>query len=595
MKVIVLLSTIGILNALHCDKDYNFDKRGYYITCQDLSSEHLDILQNITINNEISLEIDNSVLYNVSSEIFRNVGEIRFLTIKHSIFTFLPSESIFKTLPKLEHITIQNTTFHMNEYTFSGINHLRELVLSKNGLIKVEESTLKHLDVLELFQLTENMLEDTANIVMCELKNLKSLNLSSNLIESVDYFSTLCESPTSMDFSGNGHSYASNVSKDDYTIYEFDSNLVELDLSHNRLRSLGDLFNTVKYVQVANLQENMLTQLKNSDFKLLKDLRDLYLQNNNITTIEDRVFHGKNNLERLDLSRNGLTFFSITDLPMLRYLNLGSNKLKEENIDVINSTKTLQKFFLYDNNISEVKPYAFQRFNKLELLDLNDNHIKLNNNSFRGLFEMKTLFLAGNQMKVLPETIFRDLRKLKTIDLSRNEFKALYPATFNGLKNVKVLNISHNHLEGLDYVLLNPLKNLHVLDISDNNLHYIQYDSIISNLPSLSVLNIQQNRLSCKFLIEIAGYLKLKSINYTMQEKIDTFHENVAGIFCANEESMAGLQTDTNTGHTNLLFNTVMTVVSLFLVFIMGIIGFKIYIYLKRRKYRADEFELIVE
>ncbi|XP_074026609.1 uncharacterized protein [Leptinotarsa decemlineata] len=596
MKVIVLLSTIGILSALHCDKDYNFDKRGYYITCQYLSKDHLDILRNITINNEISLKIENSALYNVTSEIFQNVKEIRFLTIKNSIFTFSPTERIFKTLSKLEQLTIQNTTFHMNEYTFSGINHLKELVLSNNSLIKVEKSTLKHLDVLEHFQLTENMLEDTANIVICDLKNLKSLNLSNNLIESVDYFFTLCESAiNSMDFSVNSHSYALNVPKDDYTIYEFASDLVELDLSHNRLRTLGDLFNNIKYIKEVKLQENMLTLLKNSDFKLLEDLKNLFLQNNNITMIEDRVFHGKHNLELLDLSHNGLTYFNITDSPMLRYLNLGSNKLKFDSISIINSTQSLQKFFLYDNNISEVKPYMFERFNELELLDLNDNRIKVNNNSFCGLFELKTLFLAGNQINILPESVFRDLKKMKTIDISRNKFKTLYPATFNELNNLNFLNISHNRLESLDYILLNPLKNLYILDISDNNLKYIQYDLIISNLPSLSVLNIQQNHLSCELLVEIVRFFKQKSINYTLEEKKDTFHENVAGIFCANEQNSERLNTNAIASNINPLFNTVMTLISIFLVLIISIVGFKIYRHLKRRKYRAEEFELIME
>ncbi|KAG5898335.1 hypothetical protein JTB14_034320 [Gonioctena quinquepunctata] len=541
MKVILFMAIIGTLNALHCDKQFNFgDKyglRGFDIICQDLTQQYVYLLQNITINNEISLTIQNSKFESVTSEIF-----------------------------------------------------LKEL----------EKGSLKYLVNLKDLQLTENHLKDTANLPMCDLKNLKSLNLSYNLMGTLDGSFVSCEtSSKSMDFSENNQPVALKVAKNDYfAADDFASDLKDFDLSNNRIEALGNYLSHFKFIRVLKLQGNQLSQLESHNFKYLSDLEELILHDNNITLIEDGVFQGKDNLVHVDLSFNALAFFRIDNLPMLRYLDLGSNELEVDSLEGIKSSDSLQKLLLDDNDIAEIKPHSFQRFTKLEMLNLRNNRIVLNNFSFSGLAELESLYLSGNKIQELPEFVFSDLKKLRTLDLSNNKLKVItHSGTFKELKNLNILNISHNYLESLDYVLLQPMRSLHVLDVADNQLHYIQYDLIISNLPAISNLNIKENQLSCELLVKIVGYLKTKEINYTMQERNNIAQENVAGIFCKSEQNteMIGFKSDSAEGKISPLFNVSMALVSILLIILIGMSCFKVYVYLKRRKYRADEFELIVE
>ncbi|KAJ8965566.1 hypothetical protein NQ314_004025 [Rhamnusium bicolor] len=306
----------------------------------------------------------------------------------------------------------------------------------------------------------------------------------------------------------------------------------------------------------------------------------------------------KKNLEYLDLSNNKLKYFSLSNTPMLEYINLANNMLDTVSLNHVNNTNYLKTFILSNNTIEDIHPYTFEKHVGLEILNLANNNVKLCNNSFSGLLRLTDLSMRNNNIDEIPPGLFDNLNNLRKLDLSKNRIKYFTSnSTFQGLSNLEILNISYNSLQEINYPLLQPLKNLNVLDIAGNRVHYIQYDLIISDLPLLSVLNIKSNYLSCELLYKIIKYLRHKNVNYTINEEFDYEKENVAGIYCNSEKNVSpnSLKSESISGgsYALVVIGGILGVILVLIVIVVSV--FKIHVFLKRRKYKADEFELIDE
>lgn len=598
-----MLLLVGVSGTLHCDKEFDYYDNygnGFDITCQGLTKEHVHLLENITITNEIKLTIENATLTNVSSKIFHNVHNLRYIYLKNSTFTFPRMESIFSLLRRLEHLTIINTEFYINKYTFVGLSRLKELILDNNNLEDVEIGSFQNLPSLNYLQITNNRISNMKNLPLCELQDLRGLNLSRNFISDLREVHFYCrKSEKTVDFNLNNEDYILDVKRRDYfSVSDNSFKLTLLDLSHNNISkiefSLADLTN----LKVLNLEGNGLVGVKRKELNSLGNIEKIYLTNNSLSSIEDGVFSNQKYLRYLDVSNNKLNYFSLNNTPMLDHINLANNLLDARSLYNINNTKSLKTLILSSNKIVDVDPYTFRKFSALEALSLGDNNVTLKDHLFEGLFNLEHLSLRNNSIERLPSLLFRNLTNLRSLDLSFNKIKYFTSNdTFNGLGNLETLNISYNSLQELNYAVLEPLKKLSVLDIAGNQLHYIQYDLIISDLPLLTVLNIKSNYLSCGVLYKIIKFLKRKSITYTINEQFEYEQENVAGIYCDTEKSTVS-ESLKNSGMSSESYTLLVLGVAVGLilgVIVITVALFRIYLFLKRRNYRVDEFELIDE
>nr|CAI5820613.1 unnamed protein product [Callosobruchus analis] len=598
MRVTFFLPLVTILEALHCDKEFNYYDNyghGFDVTCQGITKEHLHLLENITISNEITLKIQNSTLRNISSNIFQNIRHIRYLYLEDLVFTFPKNQSVFELLDKLEHLVVVNTKFSMTKHTFRGLINLKQLYLFNNDIEVVEPGAFECLSNLEYLEIANNKLDDITDIPTCELKELKTLNLSRNHLFALKRKNFVCKSET------NGMALRLNdqhfhIDKSNYiSIVDTSLGLERLDISFNRIRELGESLNYLKFVTLLNAQSNKLNKITNADFKALRNLEQAYLGNNLLEVIESRVFDGKENLEVIDLSGNKLKWLSLDDIPLLRDTNLSQNFFNISVIQNITRPSSLVILNLSKNKIAEIPNGIFQNFSSLEWLDLSGNHVQLNNRSFAGLNRLKTLNLGHNNIEVLPEVVFNELTMLKHLDVSENKLQFLSSESLVNVTFLETLNVSFNRLEQLNYDLLKHLNELHTLDVAGNKLKYIQYDAIMTNLPLLSSLNVKSNLLSCEFLYEMIKYLKNRHVSYTTVDKFDYERENIAGIYCENEKK--AISSDLRTGDSGgtILIDLSILVFIVLVIVIIAVMLFKISVYLKRRRYRTDEFELIDE
>ncbi|KAJ8912876.1 hypothetical protein NQ315_014487 [Exocentrus adspersus] len=190
MRWLIFMALLGVLEALHCNKEFNYYDNygnGFDITCQGLTREHIHLLANITITNEISLTIENATLTNISSAIFQNVHDLRFLRLENSTITFSKMKPIFDVL---------------------RLNRLKELILNNNKLEEFEPGSFQNVPNLSYLEVTRNRIHDMKTLPLCELQNLKGLNLSRNLITDLNQTHFYCrESDKTVDFNLNDDNY----------------------------------------------------------------------------------------------------------------------------------------------------------------------------------------------------------------------------------------------------------------------------------------------------------------------------------------------------------------------------------------------------
>ncbi|CAG9859594.1 unnamed protein product [Phyllotreta striolata] len=582
MRLALLLALFGSLEAaIHCDKEYNqiesFYERGYDITCQGLAGNFTRLLQELDVTNEISLRMENCTLPSATSQLFRNVRRIKHLHLENSTFGYSEEEPVFRLLDRLEDLRVVNTKFKVTKSALANLRSLKVLTLVNNDLDSVEEGSFADLAKLVELHVAENRLVDLNNVPLCELKALTSLNVSRNNIGDLNKV-LLC------DRNSNASGYQSSIE------------LYQIDLSYNKIQDLSTSFAFLKFLRNVNVRGNRLKSLNNSYFTYLDYLESLRADNNSIKIVENDVFKGKQFLERLDLSKNQIEYINLKDLKSVKYLNLAHNKINIATVLTININNTVEELFLDRNNIKEIEPNAFIKYHKLKHLHLFRNKIKLKSLSFNGLINLKKLYINSNCIKYLPKGVFKDLYNLTLLDLSQNNLTVLeFNDTFASLRHLEVLNLSKNSLENLRYDLLEPLKDLVVLDISHNKLHYIEYDVILTNLPLLSSLDIKYNILSCELLSKIIKYLQTKGVSYTIQDKIDLDKINVGGIYCTNEKIGNNSVIVTHVPNRSVIFDVTLSLIIVLILVVLSIVAFRVHIYLKRRKYRADEFELIDE
>lgn len=600
MKLLIIFF-ISAASALHCDKAFNyFDNygNGFDVICQGLTTEHIYILKNISISHEIGLYIENSALAKVDAELFHKISHLKNLFIRNSIFSFSENEQIFKYLNSLENMEIRNTVMQVSKDTFTGLNHLKNLVMSNNSLTTIEEGSFEHVPNLRKIEITSNKIKNMGDIPLCEIKDLDALNLSSNSISmlTLPHFHCRISDTQSQPFqlNLNNQKHTLKIAENKYEdVADFGLTLTHVDLSHNKISEVGDTLANMKLIRKLRLQGNSLKRLKTSDLANLNDLEEIFLQNNELEIIDEKLFDKKVNLKYIDISYNKLTKFDINEVSSLEHLNLEHNSLSNFTIGSLKTRKSLRTLILNNNKFREISLYTFRWLSSLELLNLANNGIKPSKHFLKGLIHLKDLILMNNSIEEVTSDMFSDLTQLKILDISSNNLKALIYNPFQYLTNLETLNISYNLLDVVEHQIFKPLWNLRTLDISGNRLKNIEYKLILPHLNFLSVFEIKANLLSCEILTDLIHNLKMKNIAYTALEKFDFEKENVGGIYCSSEIKSLNVVSNVENKTGSVFVNISVAISLMLIVSVLGVAVYRLFIYMKRRKYRPDEFELI--
>ncbi|GAB1293382.1 Podocan-like protein 1 [Apodemus speciosus] len=314
-----------------------------------------------------------------------------------------------------------------------------------------------------------------------------------------------------------------------------------LSLSSNQLRYLPP--SLPASLERLHLQNNLISKVPRGALSLQTQLRELYLQHNQLTdsSLDASTFSKLSSLEYLDLSHNQLATVpeglpaTLTILHLgrncirhvdavrlhrargLRYLLLQHNKLEASALPAgtLRPLRTLHTLHLYGNRLEHVPPALPRHLQALVMphnrvaalgardlvsaralaeLNLAYNRLasaRVHPGAFRRLRALRSLDLAGNQLSRLPEGLPASLRSLR---LQRNQLRTLEPEQLAGLNKLRELNLAHNRLRVGDIGpgTWHELQALQVLDLGHNELSFVPPD-----LPeTLEELHLQANRIS---------------------------------------------------------------------------------------------------
>ncbi|XP_049623048.1 toll-like receptor 8 [Suncus etruscus] len=355
----------------------------------------------------------------------------------------------------ITHIT--NTSFlHLPNLTKINLNHntkfqrQKDSKMTKQGMDIMKDAFL-NLKLQELW-LEDNLLEQIPATLP---DSLKQLRLTQNNIVSVTENNTLGLANLEVLFL-DWNCYFGNTC--------------------NKTLNIQMAFQHLKKLKVLSLSFNNLHQVPP---KLPRSLRELYLSNTNIHTINQTDFKKLVNLRVLDLSGN---------CPRCYNAPFPCNPC--------------------DNGASiDIHPLAFQTLNKLHYLNLSSTSLRnIPARWFENMTQLKVLHLEFNYLvtEIASGEFFTKLPNLEILDLSFNYQHPDYPKyvnispNFSHLKALQILHLRGYVFQELRKQDFQPLMNLHNLKTINLGINFIkQIDfTIFQNFSNMTIIYLSENRIS---------------------------------------------------------------------------------------------------
>jgi Leucine-rich repeat (LRR) protein len=422
----------------------------------EIREESIKILQRIGIKHEKIFTVFENVL------ISDPIPEIRKLGAQ-SLKELFREKALSPLKWALEHekswellLYIVSTLYELNAKSFfiDKIKRLNNYKFIKSLTHLIENEEIQNLDISKLVEIIKNYI--TINYIEETLKEVEYKVLDGLVVDlDLDFISNdtygwkilkyLSEFISVMGNLNKLRLKSNKIGKIPDSIFSLNS-ITYLDLSHNNLNELQDLFKNLKSLKHLNLGYNQISKIPPS-IGSIKNLKLLDLKHNNLkslpSSIGNLIF-----LETLNLQGNQITTLppTLKELKALEVLNVGLNQLS--NVPKwLGNLKSLKKLCLGGNkSLSKAEEWVEFLPSIIEL-NLYDNDIELLSESFGALDSLEVLILPNNQISTLPDS-FQKLISLKKLDLSWNNILDL-PDWIDSFTSLEELNLRGNNLSEL--------------------------------------------------------------------------------------------------------------------------------------------------
>lgn len=147
-----------------------------------------------------------------------------------------------------------------------------------------------------------------------------------------------------------------------------------------------------------------------------------------------------------------------------------------------------RRLYLINCGLQQISHTTFYGFKGLEMLQLNENKVVMQQDTFEGLTNLNFLSFDKCKIRDIDPKWFIPLKSLKRLSFSKNEITELTSNVFSALVQLKELYL---HFNLLKYITMNPF----------------------SKLWSLTKLNLSLNIID--FIAE-GSFQDLKSLRYSM-------------------------------------------------------------------------------
>ncbi|RDD37223.1 G-protein coupled receptor GRL101-like protein [Trichoplax sp. H2] len=429
-----------------------------------------------------------------------------------------------------------NKLHEKNTLNFSTLDHLVHLAvfvfyvsdLTGNRYRNIESAanffTLNNYNSVLSLNVSSNALYNIHLDALEPFAKLQSLMLQYNNLQKLDFIRPLSQLIV-LSLTSNSIK-AINV-KDFAKL----ASLKELYLDHNEIGTLNENYFMNTKLNSLYLQHNQISDV-NAVLKGLKNIRIIYLSDNAIETLKNKSFSLYPNLRILDLSNNAVTLSDQEDLGLtfLEELNLAGNEITYLNCSGL--PPVLRSLTLANNNIVKFDPNCDRLFYQVTKIDISytnliANGIDLQKDFLDKLNLVNDLKLAGNNWPGILEGMAAIIN-LK-LDISDNPvildtfIRDLYDRVGQFLIGIQLnkCNISTIPTKAFTF------DDLRVLSLNDNNLReFDMFDVSGKDVNVLTELSVANNKLK--------GIKSSLLIRYVYLKKLNISGNQIVGICGAN-------------------------------------------------------------
>ena len=211
-----------------------------------------------------------------------------------------------------------------------------------------------------------------------------------------------------------------------------------------------------------------------------------------------------------DKSKSIKDIRALADLTNLVQLNLGRNRIGDNDLYALANLTKLEELILVANPISDIS--ALANLTKLRILDISLE--KLSDISvLANLVNLTSLSVARTSITNI--SVLANLRNLKTLNLNANGLSDISPLA--NLTNLTELLIRFNSIS--DISALAKLANLTNLDLDINQIGDI---SALADLANLTILKLENNNIN-----DIRPLYKLTNLSYLNLKGNPLTHEQI--------------------------------------------------------------------
>ncbi|MCL4149094.1 UNVERIFIED_CONTAM: hypothetical protein GTU68_019853 [Idotea baltica] len=517
-----------------------------------------------------TLDLSFNQIRAIPEKAFDGVDVLSFLAMDNNQISDIDREA-FSNLKSLGDLNLNGNHLKSVPQAISHLRYLKTLDLGDNHITSIANMPMKGLDLLYGLRLGNNKISgNISRDTFINIPSLKILNLAKNGITHIESGSFLeNQNLQAIRLDANSLSSMSdifhalpnlqwlNVSDNNIEIFDYNfipPSLLWLDLHKNKIAELGNSLGRHNLsLQTLDASFNRLTNI--SSIQIPKSANLVFLNDNQISVVEQYTFLNKENLTRVDLYGNKLTKMDVQALRILSvpvdrplpefYLGANSfvcdcrmewlqriNKLKHDrHYPTIMDLESIYCEMPFVRGgvfvpLVEVEPSQFLCQYESHCFTLchccefdacdcemtcpdgcncyHDQSWRSNivNCSVQDLdavpdripMDATEVYLDGNDFRNLSSHSFIGRKHMQILYVNASNVRTLDNETFSGLTRLTILHLENNLIEtlnGHEFKYLDPLRELY---LHKNKLHYIHQHTFV-DMSHLEILTLHDNRL----------------------------------------------------------------------------------------------------
>ncbi|XP_022651559.1 toll-like receptor Tollo [Varroa jacobsoni] len=255
------------------------------------------------LSSVLTLQLDHNRLDTIHNDALKDITMLQELNLAGNKLTIVPR--VVSALKMLRSLDLSDNDIHdVANASYQGLSQLYALNLMGNMIGNITQGAFNDLPSVRILNLARNRIQAIEQGAFDDVPDLHYLRLDSNVIEDVNGLFSSLHDLIMLNISVN------RVRWFDYALIPV--GLQWLDIHDNQIEALGNYFELEQSLKLRTLDAsfNKLTDLDSSS--LPNGIEIVYFKNNNLKRIQPFAFLGKQNLTRVDLTKNKLQVLEMT-------------------------------------------------------------------------------------------------------------------------------------------------------------------------------------------------------------------------------------------------------------------------------------------